>query len=311
MGRALYIAENGLALRPFSPQITDPKRQCLVKMLASTVHPADTLSIAGHYPRESTIAGNEGVGEIISAPSGGMFKPGDRVIMNRSDISGVWAEQQVFDMDHLFAVPKELSLEEAAVLRINPGTAFQLLKKYGNSEHLLLSAANSQVGRFVLQLSNVMSPGLDIVGLVRSNDRLREMEEMFPKHKFFLDSNSNWINYCKNWKTGAAFDCVGGELAGRMLKALPPKSILCTYGAISGEPLKVGVGQFIFEGKRVEGFWASEWFRTADAPVVRDMLDKLAIYFKQGILKTTKYGKVQFDSINNDAELKSNTIIMF
>ncbi|MCB1149334.1 MAG: hypothetical protein KDK48_04145, partial [Chlamydiia bacterium] len=57
-----------------------------------------------------------------------------------------------------------------------------------------------------------------------------------------------------------AFDAVGGALTGTLLNALPKKSCVFVYGALSETPCS-GISPLglIFEGKKVEGFWLTEW----------------------------------------------------
>lgn len=307
MNRALfYDNANKLALRPYILSKLK-KGQCMVRMMAAAVHPADKLAIAGRYPRSSSIAGNEGVGQVMESECD--LSIGQKVIVTKSDIGGTWAEKQVFDSDCLFPVPDDVSLETAATLRINPGTAFQLLSNYKPCKNILLSAANSQVGQFLYQLRDALFPNVNIVGLVQSQERLNFMRLRHPRHKFYLQSD-DWMTECKSWDTGVALDCVGGDLARNMLKALPCGSTLCTFGAISGEPLKFSVEQFVFEGKKVEGFWVSEWFRTAETGVVREMLNTLCELAKAGKLAPIPLEKVAFESVLN-VELKSNHLIWF
>ncbi len=48
-------------------------------------------------------------------------------------------------------------------------------------------------------------------------------------------------------------------MTGRILSAMPPGSVAMVYGSLSGAPCTVGADQFIYEGKRVEGFWMPKW----------------------------------------------------
>lgn len=284
-------------------------RQCRVKILASAVHPADLLSIRNHYPHTSTIAGNDAVGVVIG--DNGVYKEGQQVVVVQSDIGGVWTEEQNIDNDHLYVVDPPLPMKMAAGIRVNPGTAYQLLERYGNG-NLLLSAANSQVGRYLLQLHKLQKYDSEIVGLVRSPERLLQMQRSFPHHHFYLQHNiDEWTERIKTWnKPAAALDCVGGDLATQMLTALPPKSTLCSYGALSGNPMQASVGRLVFEGKRVEGFWVSQWFREADTPVIRDMMERVCEFVRGGQLLLAPLEEVKFDDIVDGTELSSESLIV-
>jgi NADPH:quinone reductase-like Zn-dependent oxidoreductase len=58
-----------------------------------------------------------------------------------------------------------------------------------------------------------------------------------------------------------SFDAVSGETSGRVLRAQPDGSELIVYGALSLEANQIDPASLVFEGKRVKGFWLSEWLR--------------------------------------------------
>jgi len=51
-------------------------------------------------------------------------------------------------------------------------------------------------------------------------------------------------------------------MTGKLLSAMPPESLVLVYGALSGSACN-GISPLglIFERKRVEGFWLSEWIK--------------------------------------------------
>ena len=51
-------------------------------------------------------------------------------------------------------------------------------------------------------------------------------------------------------------------MTGKIFNAMPPKSKVLVYGALSGRPCH-GMSPFslIFEKKKLEGFWLSEWVK--------------------------------------------------
>jgi NADPH:quinone reductase-like Zn-dependent oxidoreductase len=96
-----------------------------------------------------------------------------------------------------------------------------------------------------------------------------------------------------------------------MLKALPNHSTLCSYGAMSGKKMELGVGELVFGGKRVEGFWVSEWFRQASTPDVCEMMDTICGLHRSGkLLSHIPLNTVQFDDITDGSELDSRTLIV-
>jgi NADPH2:quinone reductase len=64
---------------------------------------------------------------------------------------------------------------------------------------------------------------------------------------------------CQMHAATVAFDPVAGPMTGRVLAAMPEGSTAIVYGSLSDEAVTVRPEQFIYEGKRVEGFWLSKW----------------------------------------------------
>jgi NADPH:quinone reductase len=79
-----------------------------------------------------------------------------------------------------------------------------------------------------------------------------------------LDSNDadlpqHLCDVCQQYRSRIAFDVVAGPLTGQLLKAMPSDSKVIVYGGLSYEPVQADPGQFIFDGKSVEGFWLTRW----------------------------------------------------
>lgn len=81
--------------------------QVLVKWLLSPVNPADINTIQGKYPSKPplpAVAGNEGVGEIVSVgPEVKGFCPGDRVVPNTNNM-GTWRTQGIYKSQEVMKV---------------------------------------------------------------------------------------------------------------------------------------------------------------------------------------------------------------
>lgn len=301
--KALFYNTNGLVMKAFTPSSCSQPGYLNLRIQASSVHPADLLSIHNRYPHSSAIAGNDAVA-IDTAT-------GRQVIIIRSDFGGMWCKEQSVREDDVYIVEPELPIEQAAQLRVNPGTAYQLLQRYGHC-NLLISAANSQVGRHLFQLHSGLGFKSNLIGLVRKDNRLEEMRKSFPNHRFYLDHDRDcWQSAVKEWKTAAVgLDCVGGSIAADMLHSLPSGSTLCSYGALSGEPLKIGVKPLIFESKRVEGFWMSQWCREQESSVIRKMMDELCELVRNGKLELAALDRIAFEDITDGSELTSKSLIV-
>lgn len=58
-----------------------------------------------------------------------------------------------------------------------------------------------------------------------------------------------------------ALDAVAGPMTGLLLQAMPRGSRVIVYGGLSGEGCLIDPRSLIFEDKRVEGFWLSDWVK--------------------------------------------------
>src|SRR5262245_9078916 len=113
----------------------DPPRpapgEVLVRVLASSINPADAMFIAGTYalrPHFPQVAGMDGVGTVEGAGEGAALGPGVRVAFRHV---GVWAERVAVPVAQVVALPAEFPVEKGAQLILNAGTAWGLLEAAG------------------------------------------------------------------------------------------------------------------------------------------------------------------------------------
>src|SRR5690606_26007315 len=110
---------------------TLPEGWVRLKMRAAPVNPADLNFIEGTYgvkPELPAVPGIEGCGEVIESRADG-FRAGDRVIPLRR--AGTWASHVQLPAEHMFKVPAGLDPLQAAMLKVNPATAWRLLTGFG------------------------------------------------------------------------------------------------------------------------------------------------------------------------------------
>ena len=138
---------------PLSASVGDD--EIAVRMLAAPVNPSDLNAIEGKYPvsREMpAVGGNEGVGEVTACGPGASaagYRVGDRVVPNRSYVDGTWRREVVARAKVFDVIDRDVPVHEAAMLTVNPCTAYRLLEDNGvrEGETVVLNAATSGVGR--------------------------------------------------------------------------------------------------------------------------------------------------------------------
>jgi mitochondrial enoyl-[acyl-carrier protein] reductase / trans-2-enoyl-CoA reductase len=84
--------------------------------------------------------------------------------------AGTWREEAAAPAAAFDKVPNDIPAAYAAVLGVNPCTAYRLLKDFGDlqpGDYIIQNAANSMVGQAVVQLANLF--GIKTINVVRAD----------------------------------------------------------------------------------------------------------------------------------------------
>lgn len=82
-------------------------------------------------------------------------------------------------------------------------------------------------------------------------------------------------------------DAVADQLSEQIFSAMPNKARWICYGILSSElPKLTQMGQFIFMGKRIEGFWLSHWMKSTPASEQMNVVSEVQARFADGRWKT-------------------------
>jgi trans-2-enoyl-CoA reductase len=246
-----------------------------LKILAAPVNPADLNLIEGTYgvkPPLPTVPGIEGCGEVVESASPN-FVPGDRAIILRR--AGSWASHVQVEAEHLFKLPAGIDPLQAAMLKVNPATAWRLLTGFGTPEKgswIVQNAANSAVGRCVIGLAQQL--GLRTINLVRREELIDELSAL-GADVVALDDDAA-VEAHKDKRAALAFNCVGGESALRLMNLLAPGGTHVTYGAMARRPLTVPNGLLIFKNLNLRGLWITKWIEGAPRKEIEEVYGRLA-----------------------------------
>ena len=237
-------------------------------MQAAPINPADLNAIEGKYPGKRevpAVPGFEGSGivsEVGKNISNGSV--GSLVILPH-DI-GTWREACAVKASDLVVVPPEIDPVQAAMLKINPLTAWQLLHGYvelKSGDWVIQNAANSAAGRAVIQIAHAF--GYKTVNVVRREELIEELRS--EGGDVVLLDHGNLRSVVKDATGGAAIrlglNAVGGESALRLMNCLAPGGTLVSFGAMSLQPLKIPTGLLIFKDLRFRGIWINQWYDNA------------------------------------------------
>jgi trans-2-enoyl-CoA reductase len=261
--------------------------QVRLRMLAAPINPADLNFIEGTYgikPELPAVSGIEGCGEVLESREA-RFQPGDRAIFIRR--SATWASHAQVSADDLFKVPREIDPEQAAMLKVNPATAWVLLTRFrepARGSWVVQNAGNSGVGRCVIQLAKTI--GLRTLSFVRRPELVPELEAL-GADKVLLDGEDGF-NEAKELlgKESASLACnaVGGDSALRLMNLLAPGATHVTYGAMARRPVTIPNGLLIFKDLQFRGMWLTRWLDEASPQEVADVYSRLAELVAQGQL---------------------------
>jgi trans-2-enoyl-CoA reductase len=262
-----------------------------LQMRAAPINPADLNQIEGKYPVRPELPatpGFEGAGVVVDLGSDVKnLAPGALVILPHN--IGTWRDALAVKADELVAVPAGIEPVHAAMLKINPMTAWRLLHDYADlrkGEWLIQNAANSAAGRAVIQIAHELA--YKTVNIVRRREPIDELRAVGGD--VVLVDGENLREEVKNATGGApirlGLNAVGGESALRLANCLAPGSTMVTFGAMSLQPLKIPNGLLIFKDLRFRGIWINKWYDNATPAQRMEAFRPLFEMAKRGVLQT-------------------------
>lgn len=258
-----------------------------VKILAAPINPADLNLIEGSYGVKAALpatAGGEGCG-VVELSNSSEFVTGDMVMfLSRT---ATWASHLTARNEDLFKLPSGIDPLQAAMLKVNPATAWQLLHSGGElskGDVIVQNAGNSAVGRCVIQLARDL--GIHTISLVRRAEVCEELRVLGADH--VLPDDDTGLAAARDILGGAtaalAFNAVGGDSALRLMKLLRQGGSHLTYGAMGRKPVTIPNGLLIFRDLQIRGLWVSRWIETAPPAEVREVYTNLATRVAAGTL---------------------------
>jgi len=273
------------------PRREPAPNEVVVKMSAAPINPADLNSIEGKYPIKTELPatpGMEGAGVVIEAGSAVRdLAIGSQVILPHS--FGTWREVAVIAADRLVAAPKEIDPIQAAMLKVNPITAWRMLHDFvplRSGDWVIQNAANSGAGQCVIQIAREL--GYKTVNVVRRTELVDELRSL-GGDVVLLDGENVRDEVAA--ATGRApirlaLNAVGGDNALRVAKCLASDGTMVTYGAMSLEPLSISNGMLIFKNLRFTGFWVNKWYDAATPEQRAKTFAPLFEMAQRGLLKS-------------------------
>jgi len=250
-------------------EVPDPRPesgQALVRTRAIGLNFADIYRRKGHYHLAGDppwIAGYEASGEVVSAPAGSIFAPGDRVAF--ADSPHANAELVAVDVDRLIPLPEHVTHETAAALLLQGLTAQYLLRdshRVQAGESVLVHAAAGGVGQLLVQLA--VAAGARVLALASTVEK--GAAALAAGAHLATTYDDDWVNIARVFATGGvdvAYDSVGNTLHDS-LRAVRTGGQVVFYGMAGGDPDPVDPRLLMDESKTLTGGDLWNVLRTPD-----------------------------------------------
>jgi NADPH:quinone reductase-like Zn-dependent oxidoreductase len=268
-----------------APEPVCPDAGVVVALRARPINPADLLLIQGRHvftPEYPAAVGIEGAGHVLRAGPRSRHAVGRLVAV---PYGGTWCERVALDDDDVLPLPATLSIEQAAMLSVNPFTAAGLLEGVPRGACVALDAANSAVSRLVLELCRargiaalcVVRPGVDAQPLLeRGAHAVVEDGPGLPRA----------LREAAPGPITRALDAVAGDTSGRLFEALSDGGELIVYGLLSDDQVRLPAAQVVFRPITVRGYSRLRALAALSPERRAALTDELVALVAQGALAT-------------------------
>lgn len=236
------------------PDPTAADGQVLVRVRAAGVSFPEVLQTRGLYqlkPELPFVPGSEVAGEVVTAPEGSGFSPGDRVA--GFCMLGGFAEYAVTQPDMTFHLPDSVSFEQGASVPLNYLTAYFALVERGRiapGERVLVHGAAGGVGTASIQVAKAFGAG-HVIAVTSTAEKgavaIDAGADEFVLADGFLDAVK------ASGKVDLVVDPVGGDRFTDSLRSLREDGRLLVIGFTAGDIPEVKVNRLLLNNLSVVG----------------------------------------------------------
>jgi NADPH2:quinone reductase len=262
-----------------------------IAVRAAGVNFPDSLKVQGQHqikPALPWVPGSETAGVVVETGAGaGRFRPGDRVMgASRAD-GGGFAQEIVLPEERVFALPPQMSFEQAAGTPVVYGTSLYALKQRAAmqpGETLLVLGAAGGVGLAAVQLGKAM--GARVIAAA-STAAKRELALRHGAAHAVDYTRANWREEVKALTDGkgvdVVYDPVGGDAFDEAVRAVGWMGRYLVIGFTAGRIPTLKINMPLVKGYDVLGVrydvWRDGWW-----PAARANLEQVLDWCAQGLL---------------------------
>jgi NADPH2:quinone reductase len=251
-----YVGPTGLRLadRPAPEPRPD---EVLIDVRAIGVNFPDLLMTQGKYqyrPDLPVVPGCEVAGEVVRAPQGSGWVPGDRVAA--FVWHGAFAEQAVAPLNSLVPVPNEIDWASAAAMVVNYHTVHFALARRGGvrpGETVLVMGAAGGIGTAAVQVA--LGLGARVVAGVADEGQVATARAAGAPEVVVL--NEGFSARIRELTGGEGVDAVldplGDWLFDEALRALAPEGRVLVIGFAAGQIPQVKLNRLLLRNASVVG----------------------------------------------------------
>ncbi|TRW96023.1 NAD(P)H-quinone oxidoreductase [Paracoccus sp. M683] len=255
---AIEITEFGPAdvLQPRRRAVPVPgNNQILIKVAWAGVNRPDVAQRAGSYrapPGASDLPGLEASGEVVGLGAGvTRWKKGDRVTALLP--GGGYAEYVICNADHALAIPKGLTLREAACLPETAYTVWSTMVMRGGlkaGERFLIHGGTSGIGVMAIQIA--LAIGARVWATAGSAEKCAQIEKLGATAINYRDQDFVAV---MEQEGGAdlIIDMVGGSYIPRNIKTLADDGRLVQIAFLEGPKADLNFAQIMMRRLTVTG----------------------------------------------------------
>eukprot|EP00055_Hartaetosiga_balthica_P002596 m.4543 g.4543 ORF g.4543 m.4543 type:complete len:374 (+) comp2249_c0_seq1:19-1140(+) len=245
-----------------------PKGHLLIKVMSAPVNPSDVYFMQGTYSQPASYpsgVGFEGSGVVIGH-GGGLVQLLLRQRVSFFTSGASYAEYVVVPFENVVVLSSHVSYDQGASGVVNPMTVVGMVStaRWAGHKAAVSTAAASSLGKMLMKYGKM--EGFPIINVVRREEQRELLVSLGAiREDVILSTDKNYIEQlseaCLRVGATVALDAISGQSSVDVLQALPPKSEIYVYGALSNEPVApISPFLLMMEEKTVKGWHLKKYF---------------------------------------------------